>query len=264
MLNCFGEFLRSDIRADEITVQMLEQFIIHRRQSRTANRVAKEERLIAPKTIRNEVFVLVDLFHWAKASDYVAHDPTDKLKKPRRVVYDVPRCLSVDEYLRLKAAITDPVFSDVVDFFLLSGVRRGDGKNVTSENFEWEGMRVKFFQGKQGTWKTIPIGRDLFAVAKRMIDRVGEGRPLVDLHVDRLTTDFAEARDRAGLPKSITFHSLRHTFASWLVAIGTDIETVQELVGHSSIESTQLYLHSFSSSKVSAIDKLVLPRAKTA
>jgi len=264
VLNCFGEFLRSDIRADEITVQMLEQFIIHRRQSRTANRVAKEERLIAPKTIRNEVFVLVDLFHWAKASDYVAHDPTDKLKKPRRVVYDAPRCLSVDEYLNLKASIADPAFSDIVDFYLLTGIRRGDGKNVTSGNFDFERMSVRLPQHKQATWKTIPIGRDLFAVAKRMIDRVGPGGPLVDLHVDRLTTDFAEARDRAGLPKSITFHSLRHTFASWLVAIGADIKTVQELVGHSSMESTQLYIHTFNSAKVSAIDKLILPRAKSA
>jgi len=95
-----------------------------------------------------------------------------------------------------------------------------------------------------------------------MIERVGKNRPLVDIHVSRLTSNFAAARDRAGLPKTLTFHSLRHTFASTLVALGVDIKTVQELVGHRSMESTQIYVHSFNPNKRAAIDRFKLPTAE--
>ncbi len=60
---------------------------------------------------------------------------------------------------------------------------------------------------------------------------------------------------RSSFPASITFHSLRHTFASWLVECDVDINTVQELIGHSSLESTQLYVHAYDPKKRSALDK---------
>jgi integrase/recombinase XerD len=72
--------------------------------------------------------------------------------------------------------------------------------------------------------------------------------------------NFRNARKRAELPSSLTFHSLRHSFASWLAALGTDFKTLQELIGHSSGEATQIYVHAFNPNKRSAIEKLQLPR----
>jgi integrase len=208
---------------------------------------------------------------------FIARDPTVDLKRPKKVSYDAPRCLTVEEYLSLKKAIHDGAylkdlrkdkriepeeFLDLVDFYLLTGISRSDGRNVPSENFNFEGMIATLPLHKQGTTKTVPIGKDLGEVAGRLIARAGKGKPVVRYHVNSLTYNFALGRAKAGLPSSITFHSIRHTFISWLASLGTDIKTVQVLAGHQSLESTRMYLHSFDANKRAAIEKLVLPKAK--
>ena len=255
-LNHFGSFMQSDLFIDAITPEHLEAFISHRRNSPRQH----GEGMLAPKSIRNEVFTLVNLFTWATERDFLLENPMRKVTKPRRVVYDAPRALSFDEYLRLKKAITNEKFSDIVDLYLLTGIRRSDGLRITSENFDLEQMIATLPQHKQGTHKRIPIGQELADVVRRMVARVGTGKAIVQLHPSRLTENFRLARIRAGLPPSLTFHSLRHTFASWLAALGTDFKTLQELIGHRSGEATQIYVHAFNPNKRSAIEKLVLPR----
>jgi site-specific recombinase XerD len=155
-LNRFGTFMQSDLYIDAITPEQIEAFITFRR---TSVRHCGEG-LLKPKSIRNEVFTLVNLFAWATQRDLLLDSPMRKVSKPRRVVYDAPRALTYDEYLRLKKAITSDTFSDIVDLYLLTGIRRSDGLRITSENFDFEQMVATLPQHKQGTHKTIPIGRD--------------------------------------------------------------------------------------------------------
>lgn len=77
----------------------------------------------------------------------------------------------------------------------------------------------------------------------------------------RITADtidywIAKLCRRAGVTRRITAHSFRHGFATALLRSGTDLRTVQQLLGHASISSTELYLHSSMALKVDAVSRL--------
>jgi len=63
------------------------------------------------------------------------------------------------------------------------------------------------------------------------------------LHESGMNRVLAEAVSRAGLTKRVTSHSFRHSFATHLLEGGSDIRTVQELLGHESVETTMIYSH---------------------
>ncbi|AWM42014.1 Tyrosine recombinase XerD [Gemmata obscuriglobus] len=66
------------------------------------------------------------------------------------------------------------------------------------------------------------------------------GRPLTRIHLWALVKKYCK---RAGLPKTVSPHTLRHSFATHLLSGGADLRTVQELLGHASIATTQIYTH---------------------
>src|SRR5439155_23676664 len=66
------------------------------------------------------------------------------------------------------------------------------------------------------------------------------GRPLSRIHLWSLVKKYCK---RAGLPHTVSPHTLRHSFATHMLAGGADLRTVQELLGHASIQTTQHYTH---------------------
>jgi len=104
---------------------------------------------------------------------------------------------------------------------------------------------------KSGKQREIPIDAELAAMLREMakVQKIEDRDPDRLLFTwagkpfGRVATGFTTGRKRAGLGKDVTFHTLRHTFASWYMMNGGDLFRLQKYMGHSDIKLTQRYAH---------------------
>jgi len=171
-----------------------------------------------------------------------------------RVVY-----LTAEEARRLVNAAA-PEFRPVVQAALYTGARYGEICRMRVEDFDPDVATVFVSESKSGKPRHIPLTAEGLAFFKRqaagkvrgelLFTKPG-GRPWGNSHQ---TKPMSEALAAAKLPAAITFHALRHTYASHLVSRGVSMKIVAELLGHSSSEVTErFYAHLAPNAKRDAV-----------
>lgn len=118
---------------------------------------------------------------------------------------------------------------------------------VEDIDFDRKLIHLKMAKGKKDrltllSEKLIPDLKNL-VFFKKSKDLLFESERGGVLSTAGLQKTFKQALKNAGIKKSATFHSLRHSFATHLLENGTDIRYVQELLGHQNIKTTQIYTH---------------------
>jgi len=217
-------------------------------------------------------FACLRSFHRFLAAEGLADDdPAASLDAPRkwRTLPRVPKRADVE-------ALLDAILPDgargrrdraLFELLYATGARVGEvtGARVRDYRADLEVLRVR---GKGGRERVIPVGRAARrALAAHLADRTdaaGEeplvaslrGRPLTRDRVLRLLRSYA--RDAGITPFSP--HGLRHAFATHLLEGEADIRAVQELLGHASVATTQLYTH-VEQERLNAIHRKYHPRA---
>jgi integrase/recombinase XerD len=184
-------------------------------------------------------------------------NPAERVARPK-VPRNLPRPLTVAE---VEAILSVPADADpaglrdraILETLYGAGIRISElvGMDVDDVDLEDHSVRV---MGKGGRERVVPLGR--FAVvamggylsrARPALarDRSG-GAMFLNRRGGRLTRQGAanilkDAAIRAGLSKRVTPHTLRHSFATHLLEGGADIRVVQELLGHATLATTQIY-----------------------
>nr|WP_062330234.1 site-specific tyrosine recombinase XerD [Herbidospora sakaeratensis] len=197
------------------------------------------------------------LHRFALREGVSGHDPANQVRPPR-TLRRLPKAITVDDVERLIAA-SGPDESPLtfrnralLEVLYGTGARISEAVGLAVDDIATASQVV--LRGKGGTTRIVPLGRyarsalDAYLVrARPQIASHGRGTPALFLNArgGRLTRQGAwevlqSAAERAGL-SGVSPHMLRHSFATHLLDGGADVRVVQELLGHASVTTTQVY-----------------------
>lgn len=167
--------------------------------------------------------------------------------------------LTIEELNKLvKTECANPLMKKAALFSALTGLRFSDINKLVwgeLEYIEGNGYFIKFKQQKTKGAEMLPISEQAFNLLgerKKPTDKVFEGLNYSAYENKHL----AKWIGLAGIEKDITFHCFRHTFATLQLSKGTDIYTIQKMLGHRELKTTQVYAKIIDQTKREAADKI--------
>jgi len=210
------------------------------------------------RTLAKASSALRSLFRFLVDEGIAGTNPARLLDAPR-IPMRIPRCLAPDDVDRLLACcdVADPVgLRDAALFELVysCGLRASEAAGLTLERVSLAEGIVRVM-GKGSRERLVPVGDRAKALLERYLAEARPslaraGRPCDALFLGRLGRAlsrktvwraFKRLASLAGL--EATAHTLRHSFATHLLSGGADLRSVQELLGHADISTTQIYTH---------------------
>jgi integrase/recombinase XerD len=218
-----------------------------------------ERRPVAPATLQRKVACLRSFYRHLRREQLIERDPTAELRGPRRGKR-LPKVLTRDEVRHL---LEQPRGSSVAAFrdralletMYACGLRASEAVALELAEVDLEAGILRA-RGKGSKERIVPIGTKAIEALRAYLER---GRPrLVGIRDERRL--FVNLRGvglsrqglykivqrhalSAGLQDRMSPHTLRHTFATHLLAGGCDLRSLQEMLGHADIGTTQIYTH---------------------
>ena len=237
-----------------------------------------KERNYAATTLARKVASAKSFFDFMVAEGTIKDDPTQNLDSPK-LGRSLPKPIAISQVRRLLEQPTKRATPEakrdraMLELLYASGMRVSELVSLNLGDVDTEGDSVRCF-GKGHKERIIPIYRQ---AALTVAEYVTEARPrlahddteralFLNRRGERLTRQgfwqiLKEYAKSAGLESDITPHTLRHSFATHMLSGGADLRSVQELLGHANISTTQVYTH-LTSEHVRRTYERSHPRAK--
>lgn len=246
------KFLAWTEKADKnvltITLSDLETFI---RESTTG---------LKSRSIARQITAIRQFYKFLQIEEYLQENPAELLELPKLEKY-LPEVLSIDEINRIIEAIdvsTDEGFRNkvIIEVLYATGIRVSELVSLKLSDIYYEEELIKV-TGKGNKQRFVPIHQnalhllDIYIkeIRSKVIDEKKSknyvflnrrGAPLTRVMIFTFIKKYAE---EAGIQKKISPHTFRHSFATHLVEAGADLRAVQDLLGHESILTTEIYTH---------------------
>ena len=264
-------------RWEDVELAHLTAFLRHEQQRQLANQPEHSNRRLSTSSVYLEIAALRAFYRFAESEGLLSRNVAENLSLPRRW-QRLPKALTDGEIDQLLAAPAGESPSDLCDQAILelayaSGLRLAELCGVRLEQLHLEAGFLTII-GKGNKERVVPVGRKAVAALQRYIDvarpkLVGQRSP-ANVFLTRRGTPFARVTmwlrikkraRRAGTERNVTPHMLRHSFATHLLEHGADLRVIQELLGHASISTTEIYTH-VAGQQLRDVHRRFHPRAK--
>ncbi|EKJ87993.1 MULTISPECIES: site-specific tyrosine recombinase XerD [Leptospira] len=219
----------------------------------------ERERKISAKTLAREVVAIRQFYKYLRDEKRLDSNPTEKIETPE-VARTIPDYLTQTEIDELFRNIKEDNLYELRDkciFELLysSGLRISEACNLKMTDIDMENMTITV-EGKGGRQRLVPFGEKSLEILKKYLTESRteilkkrtcefvfvskKGSYINRKSVWRLLNHYIK---RTKIKKKVTPHTLRHSFATHLLENHADLKSVQELLGHIDISTTQIYTH---------------------
>lgn len=211
----------------------------------------------APASVNKVLVYISHVFNMAKNNDYFTGDnPVSKVKKikidNRRI-----RFLSKEEAAKLFERLSKMEKPTVFDMSLLAlccGLRAGEIFKLQAVDINFSIRRLYVRDPKGVVNRALPLPQIVFDMLRRRCAGLKPDDYLFmktdgSKHINSISDQYQRIADSlfnqniTDSRNKVVFHTLRHTFASWLAMDGVDINTISELMGHATLEMTKRYMH---------------------
>lgn len=220
---------------DQLTTDQVRAFLLHLTQERKLSFSTFNQALNAARFFFLEVLkrpFVVEGLRYQKA--------------PRRL----PVVLNDEEVSRLLAAAESLRDRALLETAYATGMRVSEVTRLLITDLDSERMAIRVEQGKGRKDRYVMLSQSLLETLRAywreskpklfLFPGVGGKKPLC---VSAAQKAFDRARLQAGIRKPVSFHTLRHSFATHLIESGTSVRTIQALLGHRSLQTTERYTH---------------------
>ncbi|HEY6963097.1 MAG TPA: tyrosine-type recombinase/integrase [Gaiellaceae bacterium] len=232
----FAAWFGPDSPVEDVDVRVLADWVTELGRARAHGR-------LAPATIARKLVAVRSMLRFVLGADHVP-DAALAPRRPRRLP-DAPRQAEIEE-------IVDGLDRDgplglrnraLVELVYSAGLRSAEAVALDLGDVDFEQETVHVRHGKGGKDRVVPLGEEAAALVARYLR---EARPELARGAENALFLSARGRrlDTSTLRRLVPHpHRLRHAFATHLLEGGADLRTIQELLGHSSLSTTQMYSH---------------------
>ncbi len=199
------------------------------------------ERKLSHTTVANIMSVIKSFYSFMIQSEYMTSDPTKGIS-PIKVDKKAPVYLTQSEIEGLVNTAIDPRDSLIVKMLYATGVRISELVNIKKTDIDFDRNTIKVF-GKGAKERIVIIPAGLSSTLRTYCEPLNDHNRLFELTTRTVQRDIKILGARAGITKHVTPHKLRHSFATHMLQNGGNVVAIQKLLGHTSLNTTQIYTH---------------------
>ena len=261
LLNKFIAWAEKQGLAEWKSVELshLMAFLLHERERALANQPKESARRLSSESLYLEIAALRAFYRFAENEKLLPANVAENLSLPRRW-QRLPKALTSQEIDKLLAPEIPETPQNLCDQAVLelayaSGLRVAELRNARLEHLHLDASFINVI-GKGNKERVVPIGSKAVAALEHYLSvarpRLVTPRSTANVFLTKRGTPFAPVTlwlrikqrvRRTGIARNVTPHMLRHSFATHLLDHGADLRVIQELLGHASISTTEVYTH---------------------